>query len=173
MIRNRLILLAGAALLSTGAGAQVADKDATKPGEVVSSDAGTRDLNRQAAVAAEAQNAANAASSAEFTQSVNAYEAARATVSAVASILKNPAYAGAFVYGRTRMRAAREDRMPAKMPRPLDERRIVVKDKYPAYIDWDTFERIQAMLADNHANYMRVRGCGIPRNGAALLHGIT
>ena len=31
---------------------------------------------------------------------------ARATVSSVASILKNPAYAGAFVYGRTRMRDA-------------------------------------------------------------------
>ena len=30
----------------------------------------------------------------------------RATVSAVAAILKNPAYAGAFVYGRTRIRAA-------------------------------------------------------------------
>ena len=30
---------------------------------------------------------------------------ARATVSSVAAILKNPAYAGAFVYGRTRMRA--------------------------------------------------------------------
>ena len=29
---------------------------------------------------------------------------ARATVSAVAAILKNPAYAGAFVYGRTRLR---------------------------------------------------------------------
>ena len=28
---------------------------------------------------------------------------ARATVSAVAAILKNPAYAGAFVYGRTRI----------------------------------------------------------------------
>jgi hypothetical protein len=30
---------------------------------------------------------------------------ARATISSVASILKKPAYAGAFVYGRTRMRA--------------------------------------------------------------------
>lgn len=30
----------------------------------------------------------------------------RATVSAVSAILKNPAYAGAFVYGRTRVRAA-------------------------------------------------------------------
>ncbi len=28
-----------------------------------------------------------------------------------------------------------------------------MKDRYPAYIDRDTFERIQAMLADNHADY--------------------
>jgi hypothetical protein len=26
-----------------------------------------------------------------------------------------------------------------------------VKDKYPAYVDWETFERIQAMLRDNRA----------------------
>ena len=50
---------------------------------------------------------------------------ARATVSAVAAILKNPAYAGAFVYGRTRMRAvAREGVSRAKVPRPIEEWRI-------------------------------------------------
>ncbi len=49
----------------------------------------------------------------------------------------------------------------------------MVKDRYPAYVDWETFERIGAMLADNRADYMRVRGRGIPRDGAALLHGIT
>ena len=39
----------------------------------------------------------------------------RATVSSVAAILKNPAYAGAFVYGRTRMReATREGASRAK-----------------------------------------------------------
>jgi len=59
----------------------------------------------------------------------------RATVSAVSTILKNPAYAGAFVYGRTRMRdGTRTDRTPAKVARPIDGWRIVVKDRYPAYI---------------------------------------
>lgn len=97
----------------------------------------------------------------------------RATVSAVASILKNPAYAGAFVYGRTRMRAAREDRMPAKMPRPLDEWRIVVKDKYPAYIDWPSYEKIRSIVSDNRAEYMRTKTRGAPRDGELLLHGIA
>jgi DNA invertase Pin-like site-specific DNA recombinase len=65
---------------------------------------------------------------------------ARATVSSVARILKNPAYAGAFVYGRTRMRAARRESAPqSKVPRPMEEWRIVVKDRYPAYIGWSTY----------------------------------
>ena len=43
----------------------------------------------------------------------------RATVSSVAAILKNPAYAGAFVYGRTRMRTvAREGASRRESPTP-------------------------------------------------------
>ena len=55
--------------------------------------------------------------------------------------LKNPAYAGAFVYGRTRLRAARDDNLAAKVAKPIEEWRIVVKDRYPAYIDWPTYEK--------------------------------
>ena len=65
----------------------------------------------------------------------------RPTVAAVTTILKNPAYAGAFVYGRKRM----TDRMSrgggrGKTPRrAMADWRIVVKDRYPACIDWRTF----------------------------------
>ena len=56
-------------------------------------------------------------------------------------ILQNPAYAGAFVYGRTRPRnVAREGGSPGKMPQPIEEWRIVVRDRYPAYIDWPAYE---------------------------------
>jgi hypothetical protein len=48
-----------------------------------------------------------------------------------------------------------------------------VKGKYPAYITWESFERIQAMLRDNHAEYDRNRTRGVPRDGAALLQGIV
>lgn len=99
---------------------------------------------------------------------------ARATISSVASILKNPAYAGAFVYGRTRMRTpAREGALKAKAPRPMDEWRIVVKDRYPTYIDWPTYEKIGAIIRDNRAEYMRIKTRGAPRNGELLLHGIA
>lgn len=98
----------------------------------------------------------------------------RATVSAVAAILKNPAYAGAFVYGRTRMRdVAREGMSPAKAPRPMDQWRFVVKDRYPAYIDWPTYEKIRGIVRDNRAEYMRTKTRGTPRDGELLLHGIA
>jgi len=94
---------------------------------------------------------------------------ARATVASVASILKNPAYARAFVYGRTRIHTP----VRAKARRPIDEWRIVVKDRYPAYIDWPTYEKICATIKDNRAEYMRIRTRGAPRDGELLLHGIA
>jgi DNA invertase Pin-like site-specific DNA recombinase len=99
---------------------------------------------------------------------------ARATICSVAAILKNPAYAGAFVYGRTRMRAlARDGASRAKVPRPIEEWRIVVKDRYPAYVDWPTYEMIRSVIRDNRAEYMRSKTRGAPRDGDLLLHGIT
>jgi len=47
-----------------------------------------------------------------------------------------------------------------------------VSDVYPAYITWETFERIQAMLHDTYAEYERTQTRGIPRAGAALLQGM-
>ncbi|WOH52156.1 MULTISPECIES: recombinase family protein [unclassified Bradyrhizobium] len=97
-----------------------------------------------------------------------------ATVSAVTAILKNPAYAGAFVYGRTWQKPSEiPGERPQKSPRRGTDWRIVVREKYPAYIDWETFEKIQAMLRDNRAEYQHIKSRGIPRDGAALLHGIT
>lgn len=97
-----------------------------------------------------------------------------ATASAVTAILKNPAYAGAFVFGRSK---TGERRTPAghsvKKPRPMEEWRIVVKDRYPAYIDWPTYQKIRAILTDNRAEYMRIKSRGVPRDGVLLLHGIA
>jgi len=96
------------------------------------------------------------------------------TVAAILQILKNPAYAGAFVYGKTR--SIRKD--PAsphtqEVRLPMDQWKIRVNDVYPAYIAWETFEQIQQMLLDNYAAYDRNKSRGVPRDGAALLHGIV
>ena len=98
----------------------------------------------------------------------------RATISSVGGILKNPAYAGAFVYGRTRMRElAREGASRAKAPRAFEDWRIIVKDRYPAYVDWPTYEMIRNIIKDNRAEYMRIKTRGAPRDGDLLLHGIA
>ena len=96
------------------------------------------------------------------------------SVHAILSILKNPAYAGAFVYGRTQF--VRNDLSGGKAfakRLPMDQWKIMVKDKYPAYITWEVFEKIQAMLKDNYAEYDRNKSRGVPKEGAALLHGIV
>ncbi len=98
----------------------------------------------------------------------------RPTVPAVLSVLKNPAYAGAFVYGRTRAvpRASAPHQRVHKLL-PMQEWKICLKDKYPAYIDWGTFAKIQVMLRDNQSDYDRNQTRGVPRQGKAVLHGIV
>lgn len=94
------------------------------------------------------------------------------TAAAILAILKNPAYAGAFVYGRSRTLRDPSGKVTQKRLL-MDQWRICVHDKYPAYISWKTFEKIQAMLADNYAEYDRNKSRGVPRPGSALLHGLV
>jgi DNA invertase Pin-like site-specific DNA recombinase len=95
------------------------------------------------------------------------------TLAAVVTILRNPAYAGTFVYGKTRMQP-RPGRARAHQRRqPRADWKVTVHDRYPAYITWETFTRIQAILDDNYATYDRHRTRGVPRQGAALLQGIV
>jgi excisionase family DNA binding protein len=98
----------------------------------------------------------------------------RPTVPAICSTLENPAYAGAFVYGRTRSvlkPGSTHERTQKRLP--MGEWKIRINDKYPAYIDWATFETIQAMLQDNCSEYDRNKTRGVPRPGKALLQGIV
>src|SRR6266567_4363961 len=73
-------------------------------------------------------------------------------------------------------------REPLCMERPAESRternaprakQIRLNDVYPAYVPWETYEQIQAMLRDNYAEYDRNKARGVPRPGAALLHGIV
>ena len=96
-----------------------------------------------------------------------------ATVSSISSMMKNPAYAGAFAYGRTRFEKSKNTGNYQKNSVPIEQWRYCVRDKYPAYIAWETFEKINQMLRDNHAEYDRNKTRGVPRDGKALLHGIV
>lgn len=94
------------------------------------------------------------------------------SVSGIIEILKNPAYAGAFVYGRTKTLRP-PARRPVQKKLPIDQWRVRVNDKYPCYISWETYEKIQSMLKDNYAQYDRNKSRGVPRPGSALIHGIV
>ncbi len=97
-----------------------------------------------------------------------------ATIASVATILKNPAYAGAFVYGRKQIeRIPGRQGRSTKTSRPFEQWRIVVKDRYPAYIDWATYEKILTILSDNRADYINSTTRGAPRRGQLLLQGIV
>src|SRR6266545_1243169 len=96
------------------------------------------------------------------------------TLGMLVAILKNPAYAGAFVYGRTRTVPSK--RAPSRTTAqrlPMNQWQIRINDIYPAYIAWTTFEQIQGILQDNYAAYQHKQTKGIPRGGAALLTGLV
>ena len=98
-----------------------------------------------------------------------------ADTSRVTYILKNPAYAGAYVYGRRRqdpMRRQPGSRHIATIKVAPEDWSICLKDAHPAYINWEEFMANQRRLADNISRY-EVGRPGVPRKGAAMLQGIV
>lgn len=95
------------------------------------------------------------------------------TTSQILRILRNPAYAGAFAYGRTRMKYAQGVPTKKRDLMGAEHWKALVRDKYPAYVSWEDFEKIGAMLRDNHSEYQRRQSRGIPRDGKVLLQGIA
>ena len=93
----------------------------------------------------------------------------------VIQILKNPAYAGAYVYGRRRpdplRRQPGSERIGTVAVAPEDWS-ICLKDAHPAYVDWDEFMANRRQLADNVGQYDAGRP-GAPRKGSAMLQGIV
>jgi len=93
----------------------------------------------------------------------------------VVQILKNPAYAGAYVYGRRRpdplRRQPGNERIATVAVAPEDWS-ICLKDAHPAYVDWDEFMANRRQLVDNVNRYDMGRP-GVPRKGNALLQGIV
>ena len=98
-----------------------------------------------------------------------------ARASSVRDILQNPAYAGAYVYGRkVKDPTKRRPGAPSSglVRQPIDKWEICLHNVYPAYIPWDEFLANQAQLRANQLNY-REELHGVPRKGQALLQGIV
>lgn len=91
----------------------------------------------------------------------------------VISVLKNPFYAGVYVYGKSEKRTEIIDGRARKTyghGKPRDEWDVLLKDHHEGYIEWEEYERNQALLAANA--YGRKGGAKSGRGGRALLSGL-
>jgi Recombinase len=92
---------------------------------------------------------------------------------AVLSILKNPVYAGAYAYGRSKtfVRLVEGRKQAHRIKRRREEWTVLLRDHHEGHIDWDVHQSNQAMIAHNeNACSNAVRGS--VRSGEALLAGL-
>jgi excisionase family DNA binding protein len=89
---------------------------------------------------------------------------------AILTMLTSPTYAGAYVFGRRRTGGpdvgVRRRRAGQPSRRPEDWR-VLLPDRWPAYISWSTYEENQRRLDANRSKHK-----GVPRGGPSLLVGI-
>lgn len=98
-----------------------------------------------------------------------------ATSARVLQVLHNPAYAGAYVYGRRHTDPLRRRPGQARasvVQLPVDRWPVCLKDAHPGYIGWEEFMGNQTRLLSNVVRHKRDQA-GAPRKGQALLQGIA
>lgn len=83
----------------------------------------------------------------------------------VIAVLKNPFYAGVYVYGKSEKRTSIVD---GRARRSYGH--VMIKDHHEDYIQWAEYERNQKQLAPN--NYGHAGGAKSGRGGNALLSGV-
>ena len=82
------------------------------------------------------------------------------THSHVIQILHSPRYAGAFAYGRTRVRRKLDG--PGRstaVRRPREEWPVLLFDAHPGYIAWEEYEENLRRLRENAQAYGGERRC--------------
>ncbi len=93
----------------------------------------------------------------------------RPTTTNIHGFLSNPAYAGAFVYGR---RQNVRDGTRGRVTKPMEEWTAIHHGVYPAYISWERFLANQQRLRQNGYR-LAENARGAPRSGPALLAGLV
>jgi DNA invertase Pin-like site-specific DNA recombinase len=86
-------------------------------------------------------------------------------------ILHNPRYAGAFFFGRNRVRKTVEGGVSIT-PVPEDQWHTLLPGAHPGYISWDEYQRNQNILHENALAYGLNHHGSPPREGPALLQGL-
>ena len=92
----------------------------------------------------------------------------------IIKFLKNPIYAGAYVWGRTSTETvieAGQARKYVHRSKSPEEWTVSIRDHHSGYIDWKTFEQNQQILRDNLHREGRMTK-GAIRTGRSLLAGL-
>src|SRR6266513_5985400 len=98
------------------------------------------------------------------------------TYHAVHTTLSHPAYAGAYVYGRTRKERYLDPGGVLRLRSrrlPRDQWEVLIPDHHPGFIDWDTYLANQARIGANIRPQASRPGTGAVREGSALLQGLA
>ena len=92
----------------------------------------------------------------------------------VCQILQNPAYAGAYVYGRRQRDPSRcrPGSLTGTVKVAIADWAVCLQAAHPGYISWEEFMANQRRMADN-VNRYETGHAGAPRKGSALLQGIA
>jgi DNA invertase Pin-like site-specific DNA recombinase len=94
------------------------------------------------------------------------------TLSFISDVLRNPIYAGAYVYGRrpteVRLVEGRLRRRQGRERQPT-EARVFIADHHEGYIDWAMYEEHRRRLRRNTLRHEREEGTGAIRAGLGLL----
>jgi len=93
------------------------------------------------------------------------------TAARVQEVLHNPAYAGAYAFGRTTSRKSVQPDGTIQahtVALPRQQWPVLIKDHHPGYITWQDYLSIEARLAANRTS----TGQRPPREGRALCQGI-
>lgn len=97
------------------------------------------------------------------------------TYTAIHTVLTNPVYAGAYAYGKTQQeRFVDESGRVKKRVRqlPRSQWAVLIHDHHKGFIDWETYEMIQARIAKN-IRPVPHQAAGAIREGSALLQGLA
>jgi hypothetical protein len=86
--------------------------------------------------------------------------------------LKNPCYAGAFVFGRSQARRTPHG-TEQRIQLPREQWHTLIRDAHPGYISWEEYEENLRQLHDNAQACGADRRHGPPREGPALLQGLA